>query len=76
MSKAKGDYEQAHFCGCGWPQHLLIPKGTIKGMEVQLFVMISNCDDDQVSKKNGNYESCFQVLRCKKCDTFFIKITS
>nr|Q8I6K1.1 RecName: Full=Phenoloxidase 1; AltName: Full=Prophenoloxidase-I; Flags: Precursor [Holotrichia diomphalia]BAC15603.1 prophenoloxidase-II [Holotrichia diomphalia] len=39
---------QFNFCGCGWPQHMLIPKGTPEGYDCQLFVMISNFDDDQV----------------------------
>jgi hypothetical protein len=41
--------EQFNFCGCGWPQHMLIPKGTPEGMPCELFVMISNFDDDKVS---------------------------
>ncbi|ODM92173.1 Hemocyanin F chain [Orchesella cincta] len=36
------------FCGCGWPQHLLIPKGTKEGLEMYLFAMITN--DDESSK--------------------------
>ncbi|KAK9745259.1 Hemocyanin, copper containing domain [Popillia japonica] len=39
---------QFNFCGCGWPQHMLIPKGTPEGWQCQLFVMVSNFDDDQV----------------------------
>ncbi|XP_026730285.1 phenoloxidase subunit 1-like [Trichoplusia ni] len=38
------------FCGCGWPHHLLIPKGTKEGYPVILFVMISNWDDDKVEQ--------------------------
>ena len=41
--------EDFNFCGCGWPQHMLIPKGTPEGMPCELFVMISNIDDDKVS---------------------------
>lgn len=37
-----------NFCGCGWPQHMLIPKGTSEGYPCQLFVMITNGFDDQV----------------------------
>lgn len=40
------------FCGCGWPQHLLLPKGTAEGMTFELFVMISNADDDNVIQTN------------------------
>lgn len=37
-----------NFCGCGWPQHLLLPKGSPEGFLCQLFVMISNYADDKV----------------------------
>lgn len=43
------ELEQFNFCGCGWPQYMLIPKGTPEGMPCELFVMISNIDDDKVS---------------------------
>lgn len=32
----------------GWPDHVLIPKGTVEGMSFYIFVMISNYDDDLV----------------------------
>nr|XP_022907905.1 phenoloxidase 2 [Onthophagus taurus] len=41
---------QFNFCGCGWPQHMLIPKGTADGLQCQLFVMISNFQDDTVNE--------------------------
>ncbi|GLV44013.1 Prophenoloxidase 1 [Carabus blaptoides fortunei] len=30
------------FCRCGWPDYMLIPRGTPEGFPCQLFVMISN----------------------------------
>lgn len=47
---AEGDDALAefNFCGCGWPQHMLIPRGTPEGYPCQLFVMISNYEDDKV----------------------------
>lgn len=39
---------QFTFCGCGWPQHMLVPKGLPEGLLFQLFVMISNYQDDRV----------------------------
>nr|WBY50550.1 polyphenoloxidase [Odontotermes formosanus] len=42
--------EEFNFCGCGWPQHMLIPKGTPEGMPCELFVMISNNDDDKINQ--------------------------
>lgn len=42
--------EQAafNFCGCGWPQNMLIAKGSPEGFPCQLFVMVSNGANDQV----------------------------
>uniref|UniRef100_A0A1I8NVC5 tyrosinase n=1 Tax=Stomoxys calcitrans TaxID=35570 RepID=A0A1I8NVC5_STOCA len=40
-----------NFCGCGWPQHMLIPKGLPgDGLRCQLFVMVSNYEDDRVDQ--------------------------
>ncbi|XP_063832839.1 phenoloxidase subunit 1-like [Ostrinia nubilalis] len=36
------------FCGCGWPHHMLIPKGTARGYPMVLFVMVSNWNDDRI----------------------------
>ncbi|KAF6200526.1 hypothetical protein GE061_004969 [Apolygus lucorum] len=36
------------FCGCGWPHHMLIPKGTADGLPCDLFVMVSNWAEDKV----------------------------
>ncbi|XP_055379568.1 phenoloxidase 2-like [Condylostylus longicornis] len=46
------------FCGCGWPQHLLIPKGQKEGMQFDLFVMISNYADDAVTQTNSAVSPC------------------
>ncbi|XP_039745914.1 phenoloxidase subunit 1 [Pararge aegeria] len=36
------------FCGCGWPHHMLIPKGTDRGYPIVVFCMISNWNEDRV----------------------------
>lgn len=41
---------QNRYCGCGWPEHLLLPKGTINGARYYIFVMISNYDDDKIDQ--------------------------
>jgi len=41
-----------NFCGCGWPQNMLIPKGSPEGLPCQLFVMVSNGANDQVYNTN------------------------
>ena len=38
------------FCGCGWPQHMLLPKGSPEGMQFDIFVMVSNYADDLVDQ--------------------------
>jgi len=39
MQEAK--YEKPS-CGCGWPHHLLLPRGTTQGMHFDLFVIITD----------------------------------
>lgn len=46
-SAALADFQ---ICGCGWPQHMLLPKGSTEGTEYDLFVMITNYDDDTVNQ--------------------------
>lgn len=48
MELAAGQGGAADFCGCGWPQHLYIPKGNRHGMPFDLFVMATNYDEDRV----------------------------
>ncbi|GBO02667.1 Hemocyanin F chain [Araneus ventricosus] len=38
----------AEFCSCGWPDHLLIPRGNHKGMDFYLFVMLTDYEQDYV----------------------------
>ncbi|XP_023292337.2 phenoloxidase 2-like [Lucilia cuprina] len=40
-----------NFCGCGWPQHMLIPKGRPEGLPCELFVMVSNYEDDRIDQQ-------------------------
>jgi len=40
--------DKSNFCGCGWPQHMLIPRGTPEGYPSVLFAMISNYETDWV----------------------------
>ncbi|CAL4063450.1 unnamed protein product, partial [Meganyctiphanes norvegica] len=41
------------FCGCGWPQHLLLPMGRVGGMDFQIFVLISDWELDKVEGSAG-----------------------
>ncbi|XP_055551442.1 phenoloxidase 2 [Wyeomyia smithii] len=40
--------EAFNFCGCGWPVHMLIPKGLPEGFPTDLFVMVSDYEEDRV----------------------------
>lgn len=42
--------DQFRFCNCGWPSHMLIPKGTPQGTQFDLFVMVSNYNDDAINQ--------------------------
>ncbi|XP_017755476.1 PREDICTED: phenoloxidase 2-like [Eufriesea mexicana] len=42
--------EQFDFCGCGWPQHMLTPKGKREGFPMDLFVMVSDYAIDAVDQ--------------------------
>lgn len=44
------DDSEAFICGCGWPQHMLIPKGSRTGTKFELFVMITNEEDDRIEQ--------------------------
>ena len=37
------------FCGCGWPDHMLVPKGTADGLPGILFVMVTDFENDKVA---------------------------
>lgn len=50
--QAADELARFRFCGCGWPQHLLLPKGTTQGMVFDLFVMISDYSQDSVEQPN------------------------
>ncbi|XP_022120686.2 phenoloxidase subunit 1 isoform X1 [Pieris rapae] len=43
-----GTAAEFDFCGCGWPHHMLVPKGTAKGFPMVLFCMISDWNADRV----------------------------
>ena len=42
------DLDKFNACGCGWPHHLLVPKGTDKGYPMDLFVMATDSQSDGV----------------------------
>lgn len=35
--------EQFNFCGCGWPQHMLIPSNFLKLEYIKLYTLVTLC---------------------------------
>ncbi|GAB0090958.1 hypothetical protein DMENIID0001_057440 [Sergentomyia squamirostris] len=50
--------DERNSCGCGWPQHLLMPKGSHEGYSFDTFVMISNLDKDIVVDEQDSSLKC------------------
>jgi hypothetical protein len=44
---AQSPHEQ--YCRCGWPYHLLLPRGTVAGMPFRVLVMLTDWKHDRVS---------------------------
>ncbi|KAL0818173.1 hypothetical protein ABMA28_008687 [Loxostege sticticalis] len=59
------DNLEFNYCGCGWPQHMLVPKGNEAGAKYVLFVMLSNYERDRVEQANVHRE-----LSCKEASSF------
>ncbi|KAG8177965.1 hypothetical protein JTE90_014708 [Oedothorax gibbosus] len=47
-----GSSDASEYCSCGWPEHMLVPKGTHKGMEFELFVMLTDYTEDNPEGAN------------------------
>ncbi len=61
--------ENYNYCGCGWPQHMLIAKGNAEGFAADLFVMISDGRNDTVRKQIRHQ---LLIVHSKRCgSTFF-----
>lgn len=52
--------EDPNYCDCGWPYHLLLPRGTEAGMDFRLMVMLTDHQADLVGaeKKCGSMSFC------------------
>jgi hypothetical protein len=53
-------------CDCGWPYNLLIPRGTVAGMNFRLLVMITDWAIDQVPDDS----SCGSMSYCGAKDRY------
>ncbi|XP_017796963.1 PREDICTED: LOW QUALITY PROTEIN: phenoloxidase 2-like [Habropoda laboriosa] len=64
-----GALEAFNFCGCGWPQHMITPKGNKEGFPMELFVMVSDYTGDAVEQEDAtgcNDAASFCGLRDRK----------
>ena len=52
--------EDPNYCDCGWPYHLLLPRGKEAGMKFRLMVMLTDHQSDLVGaeKKCGSMSFC------------------
>ncbi|XP_015923306.1 hemocyanin D chain [Parasteatoda tepidariorum] len=49
LEKGEGLSDNSNeYCSCGWPEHMLVPRGTPRGMVFHLFVMLTDFDMDKV----------------------------
>jgi hypothetical protein len=46
--KDKAAIRRANQCRCGWPQTLLVPRGTQNGTTYRLFAMVTDYTEDKV----------------------------
>nr|CCA94924.1 hemocyanin subunit c [Mastigoproctus giganteus] len=72
LLEGEGIKEHAsEFCSCGWPDHLLIPKGNDQGMEFNLFVMVTDELRDRVGDY-GHADICMDAVSyCGAKDQFY-----
>lgn len=58
------DPAEESYCNCGWPYHMLLPRGTSSGMDFRLLVMVTDWQIDRVDSK----EKCGSMSFCGKRD--------
>lgn len=54
-------------CDCGWPYHMLLPRGTEDGMPFRLFVMLTDAEQDL----QGTERRCGSVSFCGTRDSTY-----
>ncbi|KAF8785135.1 hemocyanin C chain-like [Argiope bruennichi] len=72
LLKGEGTTEHSsEYCSCGWPDHLLIPKGNDKGMEFHLFVMVTDHLKDLVGQLTDKNVCADAVSYCGVKDDLY-----
>jgi hypothetical protein len=49
LDPAPASTPHEQYCRCGWPYHLLLPRGTVAGMPFRVLVMLTDWKHDRVS---------------------------
>nr|AGE48302.1 prophenoloxidase [Callinectes sapidus] len=60
-----------NFCGCGWPQHMLLPRGKQEGMAFELFVMVTDWSQDKVAQTEGTHSCSAAASFCGILDALY-----
>lgn len=58
--------ERQQFCNCGWPDHMLLPKGNAEGVPYDLFVMVSDYKNDTVNQKFDEWVNLVNGFHLRK----------
>nr|CCA94916.1 hemocyanin subunit b [Euphrynichus bacillifer] len=61
LSKLASGESSHEYCSCGWPNHLLVPKGKELGMQYHLFVMLTDYNIDLVGD-HGKTGRCTEAV--------------
>ncbi|KAJ8678886.1 hypothetical protein QAD02_014673 [Eretmocerus hayati] len=62
------EMSRSNYCGCGWPQHMLLPRGAVgKGYSMVLFAMITDYNLDRVIQDES---AASQNSKCKPSFSF------
>ncbi|XP_050704837.1 phenoloxidase 1-like [Eriocheir sinensis] len=60
-----------NICGCGWPQHMLLPRGKQEGMDFQLLVMVTDWKLDEVAQPAGRRSCANAASFCGVLDALY-----
>ncbi|GFY67427.1 hemocyanin C chain [Trichonephila inaurata madagascariensis] len=72
LLQGKGtDRRGDEYCSCGWPDHLLIPKGDSSGMKFHLFAIFTNYFEDTVNDHGRTNECVDAVSYCGAKDQLY-----
>nr|CCA94927.1 hemocyanin subunit f [Mastigoproctus giganteus] len=55
FDELEGGASSDQFCSCGWPNYMLLPRGNHKGMEFELFVMLTDWGEDHVGSLSDHH---------------------